>query len=48
MEHLEYKIVISAPAKTAWETMLEEETYKQWVANSWPNAFYEVRWAKGE
>jgi uncharacterized protein YndB with AHSA1/START domain len=48
MEHLEYKVVISAPAKKVWDTMLQEETYKQWVAKSWPNSFYEGKWAKGE
>ena len=48
MEHLEYKVVISAPAKKVWETMLQEETYKQWVAKSWPNSFYEGEWVKGE
>jgi uncharacterized protein YndB with AHSA1/START domain len=48
MERLEYKIVISATAKKVWETMLQEETYKQWVAKSWPDSFYEGKWAKGE
>lgn len=48
MENLEYKIVISAPAKKVWETMLHEETYKQWVAKSWPDSFYEGKWNKGE
>jgi uncharacterized protein YndB with AHSA1/START domain len=48
MEHLEYKVVISAPAKKVWETMLQEDTYKQWVAKSWPNSFYKGKWAKGE
>ena len=48
MEHIEYKIVIAAPAKKVWETMLQQETYRQWVAKSWPNSFYEGRWAKGE
>jgi uncharacterized protein YndB with AHSA1/START domain len=48
MEHLEYKVVISAPAKKVWETMLEEETYKQWVAKSWPGSFYQGTWEKGE
>lgn len=48
MEHLEYKIVISAPAKKVWETMLQKETYEQWVAKSWPNSFYEGKWATGE
>lgn len=48
MEHLEYKVVISAPAKKVWDTMLQEETYRQWVAKSWPNSYYEGKWAKGE
>lgn len=48
MLHLEYKIVISAPAKKVWETMLQKETYEQWVAKSWPGSFYEGKWAKGE
>ena len=48
MENLEYKIVISAPAKKVWETMLQQETYRQWVAKSWPNSFYEGQWEQGE
>ena len=48
MEHLEYKVEISAPVKKVWDTMLQEETYKQWVAKSWPNSYYEGKWAQGE
>lgn len=48
MEHLEYRIVISAPAKKVWETMLNQDTYQQWVAKSWPNSSYDGKWAKGE
>jgi uncharacterized protein YndB with AHSA1/START domain len=48
MEHLEYKVVISAPAKKVWETMLQEDTYRQWVAESWPGSFYKGKWEKGE
>ncbi|HMJ69010.1 MAG TPA: SRPBCC domain-containing protein [Cyclobacteriaceae bacterium] len=48
MEHLEYKVVISAPARKVWETMLGKETYKQWVAKSWPDSNYEGKWTKGE
>jgi uncharacterized protein YndB with AHSA1/START domain len=48
MEHLEYKVVISASAKKVWETMLQKETYNQWVARSWPNSTYKGVWAKGE
>lgn len=48
MEHLEYEVMISAPAKKVWETMLQKDTYRQWVAKSWPGSFYEGKWAKGE
>jgi uncharacterized protein YndB with AHSA1/START domain len=48
MEKLEYKIVIAAPAKKVWETMLEKETYEQWVSKSWPGSTYQGKWEKGE
>jgi uncharacterized protein YndB with AHSA1/START domain len=48
MEKLEYKIVISAPVKKVWDTMLNKETYVQWVAKSWPDSSYEGKWSKGE
>ncbi len=48
MERLEYKIDISAPAKTVWETMLEKQTYEQWTARSWPSSTYKGKWGKGE
>lgn len=48
MEHIEYKIEISAPKKTVWETMLQEETYKQWAGKSWPGSTYQGNWTKGE
>jgi uncharacterized protein YndB with AHSA1/START domain len=48
METIEYKIVINASARRVWETMLNKDTYEQWVAKSWPGSTYEGRWAKGE
>lgn len=48
MEHLEYKVEISAPAKTVWESMLQEATYKQWAGKGWPGSTYQGKWAKGE
>lgn len=48
MEKLEYRIEISAPVKTVWETMLNKDTYQQWVEKSWPNSTYDGKWAKGE
>lgn len=48
MEKIEYKIDINAPVRTVWETMLSEETYKQWAGKSWPDSFYDGKWEKGE
>jgi uncharacterized protein YndB with AHSA1/START domain len=48
MEHIEYKVVIEAPAKKVWDIMLQPDTYRQWVARSWPNSYYDGKWAKGE
>lgn len=47
MERLEYNIEIAAPAKQVWETMLQKETYEQWVAKSWPDSTYKGEWKKG-
>lgn len=48
MENLEYNVVISAPVKLVWDTMLQQDTYRQWVGKAWPNSFYEGQWKKGE
>jgi uncharacterized protein YndB with AHSA1/START domain len=48
MEKFEYKIAIAAPAKKVWETMLQQETYKQWAGKAWPGSSYEGKWEKGE
>lgn len=48
MEKLEYNVEIAAPAKLVWDTMLQKETYRQWVAKAWPNSSYEGQWKKGE
>ncbi len=48
MEKLEYTIQIESPNKNVWETMLQEETYKQWVGLSWPNSSYEGEWKTGD
>ena len=48
MKHLEFKTRISADKKKVWNTMLQPETYKEWVSVSWPGSTYEGKWAKGE
>lgn len=47
MKKLEYKIRINAPKEKVWDTMLQPETYQQWVAASWPDSFYEGEWKEG-
>lgn len=47
MERLEYEIEIAAPVKKVWETMLQKETYEQWVSRSWPDSSYKGKWEKG-
>lgn len=51
MEHLHYAIQINAPQRKVWDTMLGEETYKQWssVFNPDPTAesYVEGSWDAG-
>jgi uncharacterized protein YndB with AHSA1/START domain len=48
MKKLEYSIEIDAPATKVWKTMLDPESYKQWVQESWPGSFYEGTWEQGK
>src|SRR5690606_9178918 len=45
---LKFKIEISAPVEKVFNTMLEQESYKQWTAAFNPTSFYEGSWRKGE
>lgn len=48
MKKLSFKININAAKQKVWDTMLEPATYKQWVKASWPESYYEGKWAQGE
>lgn len=48
MKHLEFAIDIAATKKKVWDTMLPPETYKKWVAASWPGSYYVGNWTQGE
>lgn len=48
MKNIEYKIHINAPKQKVWETMIQPDTYKKWVAASWPGSFYEGEWKENE
>ena len=48
MKKLEFKIDIAASRKKVWDTMLNPETYKEWVNISWPGSYYAGSWEQGE
>lgn len=48
MKHIEFTTQIAADKQKVWNTMLQPETYKQWVSASWPGSSYEGNWNKGE
>lgn len=48
MEKLEYQISINASPKHVWETMLAPDTYREWVAASWPGSLYQGHWGQNE
>jgi len=44
---LHYEITIDASPQKVWETMLDKETYVQWVDVAWPGSSYDGEWKKG-
>jgi len=48
MKKLEFKIDINASAKKVWDTMLNPETFKEWIKASYPGSYYEGQWKRGE
>ena len=48
MEKLKFSISIACDKQKVWDTMLQPDTYKKWVAASWPDSFYEGHWAENE
>src|SRR5688572_19441653 len=48
MKKIEFKTDIAASRQRTWDTMLNHETYKQWVNVSWPGSYYEGNWKQGE
>lgn len=48
MKTLEFKIDINADKQKVWNTMLQPETYKQWVNVSWPGSIYQGEWKQGQ
>jgi phage-related protein len=48
MEKLKFSISIACDKQKVWDTMLHPDTYKEWVAASWPDSFYKGYWAENE
>ncbi len=47
MKTLEYRIDINANPQKVWNTMLQRDTYKEWVSAGWPGSDYEGEWEQG-
>lgn len=47
MHKLQFSIVINAPGEMVWDTMLDDETYRQWTAEFMPGSHYVGDWNKG-
>lgn len=47
VDKLKFSIVINAPIKKVWDTMLNEDTYKQWTEAFGPGSHYNGNWDKG-
>ncbi len=47
MEKVHQSIQINAPVAKVWDTMLNEETYKQWASEFSPDGYYKGDWNQG-
>jgi len=47
MQKLTFSVEISAPVRTVWNTMLDDEPYRQWTSVFEPDSYYEGSWDLG-
>ena len=47
MNKLNFSIVINAPKKKVWHTMLDDATYRQWTTPFNEGSYYKGDWSKG-
>ncbi len=47
MQKIHHSIFINAPVEKAWNTMLEDATYREWTAPFNPGSYYEGDWNEG-
>lgn len=48
MQKLHFSIFINVPVEKVWNTMLENETYRQWTEPFSPGSYFKGSWGKGE
>jgi hypothetical protein len=48
MKPMHFSITIRAPKETVWNTMLQQQTYRNWTAEFMPGSYYEGSWEHGE
>lgn len=48
MEKIHSEIVINAPVEKVWNTMLEDETYRQWTSAFTEGSHFKGSWEEGE
>lgn len=46
MQKTHFSIFIHAPKEKVWDTMLQEETYRQWTGVFNPGSYYKGDWSK--
>ena len=46
-EKMHFEILINAPVQKVWDTMLEQDTYREWTSAFDPTSYYEGTWEKG-
>ncbi len=47
MERLTFKTTINAPVAKVWNTMLNDETYRQWTSAFHEGSYYKGDWSAG-
>lgn len=48
MMNLNYTVKIAAPVRTVWETMLEDETYRDWTRAFHDGSYFRGGWETGD
>ena len=48
MKNVTYNINIAASPQKVWDTMIGQETYKEWTAAAWPTSDFKGEWKQGE